>query len=201
MQINKSATQLFFLTGSSRGHIVQMVLLWVLPLYYYFLIGSDHDFYERSVYKYALYSRTGTKHYRHMRIFFAFLVGYIVMELSLVINIVLVLVVLRSQSLENAMTPFGTYFLYMQVASLMSGLLCLLGECVGRLFVSTRYAYPLLAVIWFVLIYAHPSIMCFFQPYTEYSLSYAMPILIVFLMIVLVAICGVMLYEKKKPYD
>lgn len=202
VEMKKSLTQLYFLSGSSRGHIIQMVLLWALPMYFVYLVGSDHGLYERTYYKYVLYSRKGAKHYLHMRLCFAFFTGFMVMIGALMIDMILVTVLFMSKApMSHGNTPFYEYVLYMVVASVITGLLCLLGECAGYLFKSQRYIYPLLTVLWFVLIYAHPSIMYLFQPYTEYSLTYAFPIFMVLLILTLSSVIGVIVYEKKKPYD
>jgi hypothetical protein len=201
VEMEKSLTQLYFLSGSSRGHIIQMIVLWALPMYFVYLVGSDHGVYERTYYKYALYSRKGAKAYLRMRLLYAFLVGFLVMTSALIIDMILVTVLFISKTpISTGNTPFYEYVVYMVVASVVVGLLCLLGECAGRLFKSYRYIYPLMTILWFVLIYAHPSIMYLFQPYTEYSLTYAFPIFIVLLILTMTNVLGVVIYEKKKAY-
>lgn len=201
VEMQKSLTQLYFLSGSSRGHIIQMVLLWALPMYFVYLVGSDHGIYEHTYYKYALYSRKGARNYLRMRLLYAFLVGFLVMMSALIIDMILVTVLfIRKAPISNGNTPLDEYVLYMIIASLIAGLLCLLGECAGRLFNNQRYIYPLLTILWFVLIYAHPSIMYLFQPYTEYSLTYAFPIFMVLLILTITSVIGVIIYEKKKSY-
>lgn len=198
---SKTITQLLFLSGCSHGHLAQILVLWLMPVYYQFLLGDDFYVNEKYGYKYALMSRIKPKEYLHLKLLLAFISGFFIMMLSLILNMLVVTVLFSSVCrFSNQESLLSEYLIYMIVASLMSGSCALMTTCISYFFVYPKYTYSISMLIWFTLIYDRISLMYIFQPYDEYSIVYCLPVILIYVGVIMLLITGVLFYENKRSF-
>lgn len=89
-ELTRSIYKLFFLSGASRGHLFQIIYLWLLPLYLLFIVADDSCADEKNGYKYVLISKVGRKKYLTEKWTMSFALSFSIMFISLILNVILI---------------------------------------------------------------------------------------------------------------
>lgn len=203
----------FFLSGSSIGHVPQYVLLWFLPLFLLILGTEDslQDF--QTGYYNILASKIGIKRYIKEKMFFSFIIGFIVMTISLVVNLCLSLLLfyggdytrgLTEVSFDNIFTdfimqnPYIGVLIYSFIAIIMAGFAGLLGATCSLFFKDRKYAYAATFFLWFIFVIQDQSSMHLFQPFSEYGLKDILPTFLIITITYLFISVIVYFYEVKR---
>lgn len=187
-----------FLSGSSRGHIAQMLLVWILPLYL-LIIYCDSYIQDKHVgYNNIVFVKSSRKKIIHSKFIVSFLVPFAVSFISLAINFILANILFYGgtdfYSLQNLVGRgvFGAFFsfsithpqlvycIYILAYSIIAGGCGVF--CTGLSFFVPYYklVYPLAFIIWAVQIVSPFSITFAMQPFIEYGLDYIIPAIIIF---------------------
>lgn len=205
-----------FLTGSSEGHIPQMLLIWILPLYL-MIIYSDSYIQERKAgYNNILFSKVTREKLVSSRFAVSFLMPFIISFVSLTINFVLSNIIFHGgtdmmgaeYTLASDLKPFLLfcyehpnliYCVYIFVYSIIAGGCGIM--CTGLSFIAPNYklAYPLAFFLWLVQTMSHYSLTYAMQPFIEYGPEYFIPALIIFFVIVFIIMF--ITIRRKVGYD
>lgn len=177
-----------FLSGSSIGHFTQILLSFILPLYFLILYNDSYITDIKSGYFNCLISRTGRKRYYLTKFKISFFVPSLLMFLSLILNLLLCLIVFHPGNafggMENFYTdmdnwfifgynhPYLYYFIYIISYCLICGLCSILGLCCSILFKNHFVTYPVTFFIWIIQAIIPFGIGSALQPFTEYGLKY-----------------------------
>lgn len=176
-----------FLSAAAHGHIMQMLLIWLMPIYI-LLIYGDSYIQEKTVgYTAIIYSHYSRKKVLYTRFAVSFLLFFGAFFLSMLLNFILaniifinggsmkgleqlayddVLPAWLAWSLRN---PYLSYLLCMAAYSLIAGAGGILCYAVCLLFPSYKLAYPICFFLWFLQIASRYSITYAIQPYIEYG--------------------------------
>lgn len=214
-ELTRTIYKLFFLSGAGRGHLFQIIYLWILPLYLLFIVADDCCTDEKTGYKYTLLSKLGKNKYLSEKWKMSFGISFSIMFISLILNIILVYIFFASRCSDIYLSqemmgvtgglksffinyPLLSYFAYIFIASLIAGLLGLLSAVISTIFRDRKYAYAITLLIWLVFIVKDESIMLVFQPYIEFSLNMLIKIFGTFLLVCITFLMGAKIYEKKR---
>ncbi|MBF2347130.1 hypothetical protein IA806_11235 [Listeria seeligeri] len=202
----------FFLAGSSQGHITQILLLWFLPILG-LLLGTDSSIQEyQTGVRNIVINKIGKKSYIIQKLATSFILCFITMFVTLLLNFILVSIIFRGGTYKMGLNGLGAlnslFDLSIQhpylsdigfglVACLMAGMAGLIGSSASLFFLNKKFAYPAAFFVWFLMILPNNSIMFIFQPFTEYGLETILPIFLVFSLIVLLIVGILYLYEVR----
>ncbi|MCR8872002.1 hypothetical protein MRBLBA21_005031 [Peribacillus frigoritolerans] len=203
----------FFLSGSTRGHAAQMILLWFLPLYF-LLLGADDAIQDyHTGYRYILISKVGRWKYCLEKLQTSFFVSFSTMLSSLLVNFILVFLLFNGGTFKKGLNginstdnllftismnhPYVAVLGFSLVCCVMAGFSGLIGSSVSLFFLDRKYAYTASFFIWFLLVLRPSSIMYLFQPFTEYDFNILVPILSTSLIIFLIIPVLIIIYEAK----
>ncbi|WP_271001988.1 hypothetical protein [Listeria seeligeri] len=202
----------FFLAGSSRSHITQILLLWFLPILG-LLLGTDSSIQEyQTGVRNIVINKIGKKAYILQKLATSFILCFITMFVTLLLNFILVSIIFRGGTYKMGLNGLGAlnslFDISMQnpyladigfgfVACLMAGMAGLIGASASLFFLNKKFAYPAAFFVWFLMILPNNSIMFIFQPFTEYGLETILPIFLVFSLIVLLLVGILYLYEVR----
>lgn len=203
-----------FLSGSSQGHIAQMLLIWILPLYL-LLIYSDFYILEKKIgYSNITYSKISRKELLKVRFLLSFSLPFAILFASLLLNFVLSLIIfhggqsflglemytdshsLLSISLKH---PYITYIIYIVAFSFLAGGYGVMCSALSLLFPSYKYVYPMAFFIWIIQIMSPYSLTYIMQPFIEYGWKEIILAGIIFLIIIAIFIFSAWQYKVK--YD
>ena len=123
----------------------------------------------------------------------SFTVSFFVLIIPLLLNLLMVHIVfaggtyipadvemLKSESnlLQSYSNPMFYNILYILVFSFIGGIVGSGATALAMAFPNRFILYPLIFILWYIPSIAKQSIMMAFQPFTEYPLSYALPLVI-----------------------
>lgn len=203
----------FFLSGSTQGHALQLLMLWFLPLYYLLIVADTpiEDF--ETGYRNILISKLGKRRYVLHKYLTSFITSSLSMGTVLLINFILVYALFRNgsfmQNLDEIKSddnllfsfsidhPYVAIFLFTFVVIFLSGLIGVMSTSLSLFFPKRKFAYAAAFFIWFILILRENSVMYLFQPFAEYGFSVLIPILLQTLLILLIVPILVYIYEVK----
>lgn len=188
-----------FLSGSSQGHIPQEIIFWLLPFYFLF-INADLHAQEVKFNNFQLLKvRKSYNHIFFSKLSFSFLVGFLIMLISLLLNFIICLFVFKNGLNQNASAsdlvwflsdqyPNLAYVCYMFLVSIIVGVFN--SAMTGLSFVLEQKIplYILSFVIWYLQITSEYSLMYVVQPFIEYGSKYLITALIIFFISSLVII-------------
>ncbi|MBF2460878.1 hypothetical protein [Listeria welshimeri] len=202
----------FFLAGSSRGHITQILLLWFLPVLS-LLLGADSSIQEyQTGVRNIIINKIGKKSYILQKLAISFILCFSTMFATLLLNFILVSIIFVDGTYKmglNGLGPLNPLFDFSIqnpyladigfgfIACLMAGMAGIIGTSASLFFLNKKFAYPAAFFIWFLMILPNKSIMFVFQPFTEYGFEIILPIFLVFSLIVLIIVGILYLYEVK----
>lgn len=216
LELTRSIYTLFFLSGAGRGHLFQVVYLWLLPLYLLMVVGNDSCIDEKTGYKYVLMCRVGKNKYLREKWGASFVIAGVVMFVSLLCNVIFVSLVFHARCSDEYLAanmqgttlehiyigfPLLSYFAFILSASMISGFLSLFGSVVSTTFRNKKYSYAIVFLVWLIFIIMDDSIMLVFQPYIEYSLDVLIKIVVKFMLVCCLSVLGAVIYEKKRVYE
>lgn len=204
-----------FLSGTSQGHVAQMLLIWILPLYL-LLIYSDFYILEKKIgYSNIVFSKVSRNILLKTRFLLSFFLPFIIILSSLLLNFVLSLIVFKggqsfmglemypdhngillSLSLKH---PNITYTIYLLVFSTLAGCCGLLCSALSLLLPNYKYVYPTSFFIWIIQIMLPNSLTYLMQPFIEYGFEEIIPASILFISIVF--IFSLLAWRYKVKFD
>lgn len=203
----------FFLGGMTRGHAIQILLLWFLPIFLLILFADDGIQDSETGYRKILISKIGKKRYLIEKMTTAFIVSFITIFISLCINFAVVNILFNGGTYNNGLSeidipqnllytqsmanPFITDFIYIFIASFISGLCGILCASVCFFFREKKYAYTAAFFTWFLLVLRKNSLMFIFQPFTEYDYDVVLPILGLAILVFITVPFILFIYEVK----
>ena len=173
----------FFLSGSSRGHMYQIILFWFLPIFF-LLMGTDDVIQDyQTKYHHILINKVGRCKYIIEKLATSFVIAFITMAISLMLNFLFVYFLFKEGNFmkgldkidmkENQLFtfsiehPYLAILLFSIIACVLAGLSGTLGASMSLLFKNKKYAYAASFFIWFAFVMSKFSVMYVFQPFTE----------------------------------
>lgn len=189
------------LASNNQGHMVTIILLWLLPIYYLLLHG---DWYIREVkrgVKLVEETRTTVKKYHRTNIFLPTMIMVGIYALGIIVNAGVVPLInevdLGADASYKVLEVFGeswgmsqwltahltvTYILYSLMTLIVIGMLGIFISCVLAVYPSRQIAYPVIIVYWLLWWYGKFNLANCMQPFTEFGLSYAIVSLCLFVL-------------------
>lgn len=183
-----------FLSGSTEGHLPQILLLWYLPIFLMIIVSSNYIEEKSKKYDYIIISKIGKKQYILNKFSESFFVSSIIIFVTLLMNFIMCLIFFNTEinskgfmetnwpentlySLEQT-NPYITYIIFLLVVSLIAGLYSMVCVGISLVFPDKKIVYPLTFLVWFVqVLIQNGSLMDIFQPYTEYNFEHVLTIL------------------------
>ena len=175
-----------FLASNSKGHTSQVMLLWLLPFFVLNMVSDRYISEKRRGYINVMLSRESKTKYYLTKYFVAFLVPFVVIVVSLLVNFILAQIAFRRGysflGLEDLFTikygkwlylegkyPNLIYLLYIVVTSCLAGMCGLITQSLA--FISKRYTitYILGFFIWMWLQTTPYNLTYATQPFIEYG--------------------------------
>ena len=187
-----------FLSLYSRGHIIQSLYLWFLPMYLLILVGEEsiEDF--KTGIKNILICRIGKTKYIKGKLKSSFITSISIVGIGLLVNFILVQfaytegtylryggeymvydittmpeILLFEWSYTN---PVLTNLLYIVITMLFAGLIGMLGTMLSIVLHDRKLVYAITFALWFVPILFKNSFMLVFQPFSEYGFDTVVPL-------------------------
>lgn len=202
-----------FLSGTSQGHVAQMLLIWVLPLYL-LIIYSDFHIQEKKIgYSNILLTKLSRKQFLSTRFFLSFFLPFIIILISLVINFALSIIVFHggqsfqgmesfSDTNQSLLTvslnnPYLVYIVYILIFSLIAGGCGIICTSLSFLFTKYKYVYSIAFFIWIIQIILPNSLTYLMQPFIEYGFDKIIPASSFFIFIVIVLFLSAWFYKVK----
>lgn len=175
-----------FLDLNNEFYFLHQIYFWFLPLYFTLLIGDDgiEDF--ALSYKNVLVSKVGRKRYICEKLVSSFIVTFLIIFVSLMLNYILVFIVMRggdwwlTAGIElpwnklftvSVKHPVITNIVYSLITAFIGGLSTCSGCSLCMVFKSKKYAYPSIFLVWYILSHIEYPITMLFQPFTEYDFN------------------------------
>lgn len=188
----------------------QILLFWYLPLYFLLIAADDciEDF--KTGYKNILITRWGKKKYFRVNIIKGFIIGFVIIFLTLALNMLLTQITFAGGTYTGcdsndgqinriSQYPFLTNCIYIFVASFISGIVSM-GAVSLALALHNRYlVYPIVFLLWYIPSTVDRSIILALQPFTEYSLFDVLPTILIVIAINIAAV--VFAYIKVIKYE
>lgn len=203
-----------FLAGGSTGHIAQMLLIWILPIYL-MMIYSDSYAYEVSCgYNNIVFCKEERRIIIRDKFIVSFLLPFTISVVSLLINFLLAHIffyggkdtlglaqIFDSTSFPGMCLKHSniTYLVYIFIYSMLAGGCGIICTSVCYLIPNIKIAYPVAFFIWFVQILLPCSLVYVMQPFIEYGFDYTIPALGLFIIIVITMV--IITYRKKVKCD
>lgn len=204
-----------FLAGSSHGHIAQMLLIWMLPIYLMVIYSDSYIMEVQYGYNNIIFCKTDRKTIIKQKYMLSFLIPFLISLVSLTINFILAQIIFFGGTDMQQMdtytdffeafiriclnNPNKAYLLYIVVYSMISGGCGILCSGISFLIPNNKIAYPAAFLLWVVQIISPYSLTFIIQPFIEYGLDYIIPALAIFLVIVICVL--IVSYRYKVKYD
>lgn len=196
-----------FLSGASRGHIPQEIIVWLLPLYFLFICGDSHLFELKYNYYQLLEVREKKNKIYICKLLSSFIIGFVVSFIALVLNYIICLFVFKDGlmqkisapdvlSILSSNNPILAYSTYIIIFSFISGMVSAATTALSFL---VQYKIPLYAIsfgAWYAMIVSKYSITYLVQPFIEYGLHYMKRSFLIFICVTILPI--IVGYIKKK---
>ncbi|MCO7128262.1 hypothetical protein NIE88_21265 [Sporolactobacillus shoreicorticis] len=190
-----------FLSGASIGHVAQMLMIWLFPLYFLIAYGDCLCTEYKNGYSNIIVSKVGKKRYMKVKFIVSFLFSSLLFLCNLTLNYLLSLIVFHNghsfmgiESFTNMhfwmrlslVHPYIVYTLYILFFSLITGLYSMFITAISFVFHEKKWVYSIAFFIWIMLILSPYSLTYLMQPFIEYGMSYMIKALLVFLFITLI---------------
>lgn len=201
---------MYFLSGCGRGHVFQVIYLWLMPIYLLLFMGDDAIIDSKLGYKNILVSKTGKKKYVLEKVLINFFVPFIIVIVALLINCIFVNIlggdrpwITEAEGVTDGLSslyihhPMIAYYGFALVTAFFCGLIGSIGAILSVFFQDRKFTYPATFFIWFFLIIKDGSIMLVFQPYAEYPLEVLLDIAVKALIMLGILLGGCLVYEVK----
>lgn len=184
-----------FLAAQTRGHVLQSLLLWFLPLYLLIISGEDSLEDYRLGYKNILLGKMGKAKYIFTRFRFSFICGSFIIFFGLLLNFMLVQIIFHHGTgtppyelydvnnmpdsnlyLQSIQHPLVANISFILTTSLLAGLINVVGTSLAIVLHDKKIVYALTFTVWFGLILPKNSLMYVTQPFAEYDYSVLAPV-------------------------
>ena len=184
-----------FLAGSSEGHIPQMLLIWMLPIYIMNIYSDIYIKESRVGYNVAVLSRIDKRKFLQKRFSVSFWIPFMISIASLTINFLLAQIVffngtdmlgldfyVEEQNFFawSVTNPDLAYIGYILVYSLIAGIYGIVCTGISFLFPNSKIAYAIVFFVWIAQIISPYSLTYAMQPFIEYGPEYFIPALLIF---------------------
>lgn len=208
-----------FLSLYSRGHILQSLYLWFLPLYILIIVGDDsiEDFYTG--YKNILITKSGKANYIKSKLQAGFIIPFLLVIFSLTLNLILVQIICingtnsqyggkymiydsslmpETKLFELSYThPLLTNIIYILITALFAGLIGMVGVTLAIVLHNRKVVYSITFALWFFPILFKNSFMLVFQPFMEYGFNTVVPLAIWVAGLFILVISVFIIWEEK----
>lgn len=177
-----------FLSGSSQGHVAQILLIWILPIYFLIAYSDSGITDYKTGFKNFTFLRTGKRNYYTSKLIVSFIFPALITFLSLMINFILCNIIFHEGNSFGGMefdansngylfsisyhNPIISYIIYIFIFAFISGLVSIFSLCVSLISRNSFIAYPTVFFIWFLQIALKYSITYTIQPFIEYDIKY-----------------------------
>lgn len=190
-----------FLSGSSHGHLAQIILLWLMPLFVLNLYSDKYISEYGRGYMNSIITRMSRKKICLSKICASFAVPAIVYIISLLVNFLLAHLLFYEGNTFNGTevfkenggfftfmyeNPNTTYILYIVMTGIAAGFCGVICQCLSLILKRYIVVYLAAFFIWMGLVIIKNGIINMFQPFTEYGLEY---ILKAVLLLITVTLC------------
>lgn len=179
-----------FLSGSSRGHLMQIIITHLMPLFA-LLLGSDSTILERD-HKYGniMLTHISRKKYIKSKYISSFIIPFAIMLFATLLNLLAVIAIFHGgksfsgleQMLEQGSPscffkyelshPYTIYILYMLSSAFASGICGLICRSITLLAKKYSVSYFVSFFVWEALIICKFSVTFLYQPFSEYEWPY-----------------------------
>ena len=181
-----------FLSGSSRGHIPQEMIIWFLPVFCLFIHADNYVFEKKLNYQNLIFVRLSKKKLFFLECISSYMIMFLLSFVSLGLNFIICYLLFKngqatyySTTLQN-INPFLVYFIYFIVFCNIAGILSSSLKALSYAFPNSIILYSTGLGLWFLQISSPYSITYVMQPFIEYGLDYMIPSLLIFLFISLI---------------
>ncbi|MDO5409468.1 MAG: hypothetical protein Q4F21_03330 [Lachnospiraceae bacterium] len=176
-----------YLSGSSRGHLTQMLLIWLTPLFVLNLVSDRSVLEYRKGYTNALLARIGRIKYITGKLLSSFIIPFVVFFISLLLNFVAAQIIFKDGYNFQGMEVFAeqggwfrvmyekpdmVYLCYILLTSVIAGFCGVISQCLALLSKNYVVTYLIAFFLWMGLVMGKYSIIYLIQPFTEYGIDY-----------------------------
>lgn len=214
-----------FLASTCRGHVIQKIYLWFLPLYYIVLINDDLIVDYDTGNKNIIICRKGKNGYLFTNLLYSFLIPLVITAVGLFLNLVLMCIFFRNgtyspflewgeipvsakanayiSSSDNKLFqfsflhPLAANLIFILETSIIAGLISTLSGALSIVMHDRKTAYAISYAFWLIPISMKHSSMLLLQPFSEYGFKYLIPILIWLLVTYIATIIIAVVWEMK----
>ncbi len=171
-----------FLSGASEGHVGQMLIVWLLPLFLMGICGDKYIEEGKLKYHHFIICRMDRRKYYFDLVIKSFIIGALLVFITCMINFGLSCIVFHGgtsfRDLENYVEqfqmidriqfkhPYVTYFIYIGIFSLIAGIYGSVCTAISIIFPLYYIAYPLAFFIWLLPLLSPYSIGPAIQPFS-----------------------------------
>lgn len=204
-----------FLAGSSLGHYMQMLILWLIPAYV--LLGESSWFIldEKTKNSSILISKFGKRKYIIYYLLNVLFSTFILIFANLIINYIIVNIINHGGTIsqfsyqgsdysgignlqEQLDNPIIANIIFIITTSFFIALYAVFTSCLSFLFTKLSHVFLLSFALWFIIISGDYSILLAFQPFAEYSFQYIGKIYIILSIILMLSCLILSIYKVKK---
>ncbi len=183
-----------FLASNTTDHLVQIILLWFLPLYTLVITGEGPLEDRHRGYHRALMGRMGRNAYYTENIKCSFVFVFFLVSIALLINLGLVSILCHGgkyipievdDSPENLLYnlsnahPFLANLGFIFVTAFLAGLISTVGTALALVTADRKIVYAMAFFLWFVPTSTNSSLLLVMQPFAEYDFETLLPIFLI----------------------
>lgn len=177
-----------FLCSSTQGHFTQILLFWILPIYFLIMYSDSYTTDFNTRYNNSAISKVGKRTYYKSKYIVSFIIPFATVMISLIINLVFCLILFHGgksfAGMESYYDTMGDWFIlgynhpyiyygiYIVTFSFICGLCGILGLSCSLITKNHFKSYPVAFFIWFAQIISPLSITYSMQPFIEYDFPY-----------------------------
>ena len=203
-----------FLSGTTHGHLPQMLLIWLLPLYILNLYSDRYISEYNRGYVNVMFMRTGRLRYILTKMVSSFIIPFTVMLGCLLINFGLAHIIYMGgytfHGLEcvtgikalEFMTSHGnlTYCIYMLFTSFAAGCCGVICQCIAMLVKKYAHTYIAGFLVWMALVISNArfTVISLIQPFTADETDEAVPPLILLTVLTLSVMFITVMIKRKR---
>lgn len=192
-----------FLSASTSGHIFQMLLIWLIPVYLMIIYSDSYIQETKCGYNNIILSKMGKKDVLKKRLQISFLIPFGISLISLFLNFIIANIVFASGTYKNSLdsiegmgkyfewmlkNPNFTYIIYIFSYCFIVGMYGVF--CTALCFVirNRKIVYAITIFLWLIQIIYPYSVTYAMQPFTEYGIKYFFVALTVVFVLMIIAI-------------
>ena len=203
-----------FLSGTTHGHLPQMLLIWLLPLYILNLYSDRYISEYNRGYINIMLMKTGRLRYILTKMAASFIIPFTVMLGCLLINFGLAHIIYRGgytfhglevltySEVNTFMVTHGnlTYCIYMLMTCFTVGCCGVICQCIAMLVKKYAHTYIAGFLVWMALVIANAkfTIINLIQPFTTEEKDSAVPPLILLTVLTLSVMFITVMIKRKR---